>query len=64
MFVLGHRLVNRDLVHPFPWLEVLFGSLHPSWLPTSDKLATNLYLEFFILVTNLFEKYTLDSRVI
>lgn len=62
--VVGHRLVSRDLVHFFPWLEVLFGSLLPSWLPMSAKLATNFYLEFFTLLRNLFEKHTLDSKVI
>ena len=52
------------LLHPFPWLEAPFGSpLLPSWLPTSTKLVTTLYLETCDSLSNLVEKQTLDSKV-
>lgn len=52
------------LLRSFPWLEVMFVSLLPSWLLISAKLATNLYLEVCVTLSNLFEKQALDSKAI
>ena len=52
------------LLRPFPWLEVMFVSLLPSWPLISAKLAANLYLEACVTLSNLFEKQALDSKAI
>lgn len=55
---------NGAFAASFPMAGGEFGSLLPSWLLVSAKLATNFYLEVCVTLSNLFEKQALDSKAV